>query len=110
MGKQNVFEHVAICKKEFEEKIKMKYNLKMSEIIKTNETKMNIERAQFKMQQDLMKNEIENIRQNFKKQIQILKRFRPHTIVHVPINGQQQNKNMSSYSSQLQQYITENNN
>merc|ERR1712129_587349 len=123
---QNIIEHVNWCKKEFAEKIQtkeaqikerikiieMKYDLKIKELMRSDDEKMRIERTQFKLQQSLMQKEIEDTRNNFKKEMQILKRTRPHSIVHVPLSGDNNKngsnmKSSSSYSSQLQQYMSE---
>merc|ERR1712173_343337 len=99
---QNVIEHVNVCKKEFAEKIQMKeaqikerikviemrYDLKMKETVRANEEKIKVQQTQFKLQQNLMQEEIDEMSKKFKAEIQILKRFRPHSIVHVPISGQ----------------------
>jgi len=120
-GKQEmeISDRVEILQQQYEEKVAMKerqiadrmkvlemrYELKVEDLAKKNEEKIEAERTQFRMQQELMQNEIENLTNNFKKEIQILKRFKPHHIVHVPLGDGKGMGDGGSYGSQLMQYI-----
>ena len=110
--KQKNFETAKnLIKKKYEEEIisiKKLYDDKMiksmNEKEKEYKNKFASEKEQFRLQQELLENEITNLRNNFKKEIEILKRFKPHHIVHVPINKNNNNET-TSYSAQLIQYL-----
>lgn len=118
---EEVGDRVGIIEQQFGEKMAMKesqigdrlkvmemgYEMKMDDMAKKHGEHIEAERAQFKMQQEMMQNEIESLTNNFKKEIQIIKRFKPHHIVHVPL-GDAHGTGMGdggSYGSKLQQYI-----
>merc|ERR1712129_61474 len=118
--KSELCEERELCERAFERKIaekekqiaerikviSMRYELKMESAAKRSDEKMNIERAQFAMSQELLQKEIESLNENFKKEIQILKRFKPHHIVHVPLNvNAHDGADGKSYGSKLLQYI-----